>query len=180
MGQGYDPMSISPSHACIVSPIRSPDLHLLLCTTLETPLHSFRTPFFIDFLLDILEVMDMFCFLSPLIQVVPRPLPQTVDMSGMISSRCRSRCIDPLSETLLELLLPLPLLELFSPIPLLVEPLFATPFIPSHPLDLSTQHQIRVRAGQYAYRTPSTHLFSQKQHHITISRSMRIRPQQMR
>ena len=61
-------------HECCTT---SPHLNLLFCSTPKTSLNGSCSPFLVHILLDILESMNMFRLLSPLIQIIPRPFPQT-------------------------------------------------------------------------------------------------------
>ena len=134
----------------------SPNLYLLLCPTAKTSLYCLCTAVIIGRNGDIFKLMDMFRFLSSLKLVVSCSFPKA-SVSGLLP-HSQGQISSSLSQTLLKLFLPLSLFELFSPLPLLIQPFFTTPFVP-----------------RYFF-----HLNTQKQHHIAICRGIRIRAQEMR
>lgn len=103
-----------------------------------TPLQRLGLPIFLLHLLDILKLMYMYRFLSPLEDVVSCPFPQTANQ--LIAHFLRMPCSrDSLFQALLKLLLLLLLLELLSPLPLIIQPLLPAPLVPRDLLDLFSQ-----------------------------------------
>lgn len=107
-------------------------------------------------LLDGDELVDVLRLLSTLELVVSRAFAQTV-RSAFQHGGSEAGC-DSLSQALLELGFPLALLELLSPLPLLIESFLAAPLLPCDLLDLHAEEQ----------------------HHVGVRRRMRVRLQQVR